>query len=680
MEVRVPGDKSLTHRALILAALATGQSRLRGLLWGADPLATWRALRELGVAMEPLPRDGGELRVRGLGLRGLREPAAVLDCRNSGTTARLLLGVLSGQRLRATLTGDDSLRRRPMGRVTVPLGRMGARFWELGAPGCLPMEVEGGVLRPLDHISPVASAQVKSAVLLAGLVGGVPVSVVEPGRSRDHTERLLAGLGVAVRWREGEGGWRVELADPPEALPPLDFTVPGDFSSAAYFLVLGLLLGEGRGLRVGGVGLNPTRTGLLEVLGRMGARLEIEVAEGGGGRGEPVGAVVAPGATLRGTEVAGHEVPRLVDEIPVLAVAAARAEGVTRITGAGELRVKESDRLAALAQNLRAVGVRAEELEDGLEIQGTDRPLEGVVRAFGDHRIAMAFAVLAALPGNRIRIADPEVVDVSFPGFWELLGAVASCAEGESAGGASAGAAAKRTERRGGGPMPARGPIVTIDGPAGSGKSTTARAVARRLGFRHLDSGALYRALTFALLDAGIAPERWADLSAEELDRFEIGLKPRDGDYAVVLGSRVLDAELRSPEVTGHVSQLSQLPAVRAWLLSQQREAGAGGRLVADGRDMGTVVFPHADVKIYLTASLEERARRRLRERGVSDPGETELRDEMERIRERDERDRGRALSPLRQPEDAVVIDTTDLSFDTQVDLIVERVQGLTLR
>lgn len=702
MELRLPGDKSLTHRALLLAALAEGESRLRGLLAGADPLATRDAVEALGVPVGPIPRDGGEVRVPGVGLRGLREPTEVLDGRNSGTTVRLLLGVLAGQRLVAQLTGDETLRRRPMRRVTVPLGAMGARFRELGAPGCLPIEVQGSRLRPLAHVSPVASAQVKGAILLAGLVGGVPVSVVEPGQSRDHTERLFGGLGLPVGWGQEKEGWRVWLAEPPATVPPLDLSVPGDFSSAAFFLVLGLVSGPGAAVRVVDVGLNPTRTGLLAVLARMGARFEVERASEDQ-CGEPVGSVVAYGSGLRGADVGAFEIPRLIDEIPILAVAAARADGVTRITGAGELRVKESDRIAALATNLRAVGVRADELPDGLEIEGTDRPLVGGVRTYGDHRIAMAFGVLGALPGNRIEIRDPAVVDVSFPGFWEILRSLSPGRERGARGGAATRDAARPTasghaggagphkgravdEGDAAAPRPAsrhaaprgRGPIVTIDGPAGSGKSTTARAVARRLGFRHLDSGALYRALTFALLDAGIAPDRWPQLTPADLDPFRIVLRPGDDGFAVVLDSRVLDAELRSPQVTDRVSELSQLPVVRTWLLAHQRAAGALGWLVADGRDMGTVVFPDADLKVFLTASLEERARRRLRERGITEPGTTQLKAEMRRLEARDERDQRRTLSPLRSPEGAVFVDTTQLSFDAQVEAIVRRAQDLT--
>ncbi|MCJ7626955.1 MAG: 3-phosphoshikimate 1-carboxyvinyltransferase, partial [Longimicrobiales bacterium] len=264
------------------------------------------------------------------------------------------------------------------------------------------------------------SAQLKSALLLAGLVGGVEVQLVEPGRSRDHTERVLAALGVSLDSGPRERGWGVVLSKPPSALPPLDLDIPGDFSSAAFFLFLGLLRGGKEPLVVRGVGLNPTRAGLLAVLSRMNARIEVEAAATVGG-GEPSGDLVVYPSELAGCRVEGDEIPGLIDEVPILAVGAARARGLTRITGARELRVKETDRIQAMVDNLRGLGVAAEELEDGMEIEGTDRLLRGRIQSYGDHRIAMAFAILGALPGNEITIDGGEVASVSFPGFWELL-------------------------------------------------------------------------------------------------------------------------------------------------------------------------------------------------------------------------------------------------------------------
>lgn len=420
-DVTVPGDKSITHRALMLAAAAEGESRLRGLLPGADCRSTAAVLCALGCDVPPPPGDGGELVVRGRGLDGWRAPGQVLDCGNSGTTARLMMGLLASRPFAAALTGDESLRGRPMRRITGPLREMGATFRELGEPDRLPIEVRGGALREIAHASPKASAQVKSALLLAGLGGSVAVTVTEPILSRDHTERMLRALGEPVATEAAGGGVRTRLVPTGRALPPLELDVPGDPSSAAFLVALALLADAGE-LRIRGVGVNPTRTGFFRLVERMGAQVGYENARVEGG--EPVADLVVAPARLRGIEVAPHEVPDAIDEIPLLAVLAARAEGETRITGAGELRVKETDRLAAMAGNLRALGVDAEELEDGLVVRGTDRPLAGRVRAFHDHRIAMAFGVLGALPGNAIRIDDPAVVEVSYPGFWEVLARV----------------------------------------------------------------------------------------------------------------------------------------------------------------------------------------------------------------------------------------------------------------
>ncbi len=418
--IQVPGDKSVTQRALIFASLASGESRLRGLLPGEDPQATAGALRALGVDIPPFGEDGGEVRIQGVGLRGLQAPSDVLDLENSGTGARLMLGVLAGQAMTVTVTGDASLRSRPMRRVTAPLSKMGAIFREMGEPDRLPLELTGGSLVSLDYDSPVASAQVKSALLLAGLVGGVSVVLSEPHRSRDHTERMLGMCGVGVDSHQEGDVWRIELRDPPERIAPLDLEVPGDFSSATFLLALAILGGVEGGLEIDRVGMNPTRRGLLQVLGRMGANVGADPFEEEDGK-EPLSSLRGLPSKLVGTNVGADEVPGMIDEFPVLAILAARAEGVTRITGAGELRLKESDRIQVLAENLRAVGVRAEELSDGLEIEGGDHPLAGRVSSHHDHRIAMAFGVLGALPGNHIEIDGADVADVSFPGFEDLL-------------------------------------------------------------------------------------------------------------------------------------------------------------------------------------------------------------------------------------------------------------------
>lgn len=422
MTIRVPGDKSITQRALILGGLAEGESRIRGTLRGADPLATGRALGALGVEIVGLERGAdNEVRIRGRGLRAWRQPSGALDLCNSGTGVRLLAGALAAQPLAAVLKGDASLSVRPMRRIAEPLTRMSATVDYLEREGHLPMRVTGGALTPLRHESAVASAQVKSAVLLAGVGAGVAVEVREPRRSRDHSERMLEAMGVEVVEDEVAGSWSVRIPVPPPRLAPLDMEVPGDFSSAAFFLAWAVLSGSGTPLTVRGVGLSRTRTGLLAVLERMGARFAVVPREDTGG--ECVGDLRMGARTnrLKAVEVGADEIPGMIDEVPVLAVLAARAGGVTRITGAAELRVKESDRLAALATNLRRIGAAVEELPDGLEIEGTGRPLSGLIESFHDHRIAMAFGVLGATPGCDLRVDDPTVADVSFPGFWGLL-------------------------------------------------------------------------------------------------------------------------------------------------------------------------------------------------------------------------------------------------------------------
>lgn len=401
--VRVPGDKSISHRALILAALAPGTSRIEHILESADVQSTAGALRAMGSRIPPLsPR----IHVEGTALTSPREP---LDCGNSGTTTRLLAGVVAGSRIAATFVGDASLSRRPMRRVAEPLRAMGARV-ELAAHGGLPMRVEGARLTGVDYESSVASAQIKSAVLLAAVVAGVRASVREPHRSRDHTERMLAARGVDVR----QENTTVAVA-PAQHLRPADVSVPADPSSAAFLVALALLADAGE-LRLADVCLNDTRVGFLRVLRRMGG--EIEIIDRREEGGEPIGTIVARPSRLRGTEIADDEVPSLIDELPLFACVATRAEGESVVRGAAELRVKESDRIAAIVRNLAQLGASAEELEDGFRVRGGRGALNGVAATHGDHRIAMSFGVLGAIPGNQIAVDDPACVAVSFPDFW----------------------------------------------------------------------------------------------------------------------------------------------------------------------------------------------------------------------------------------------------------------------
>jgi 3-phosphoshikimate 1-carboxyvinyltransferase len=409
--IRIPGDKSLSHRALLFAAMAKGTSHVGGMLTSLDARSSARVLRQLGVAVSPLSAQ----RVVTISGRGrLRKPEGVLNCGNSGTTTRLLLGLLAAHPFRASLTGDQSLRRRPMRRVTVPLTQMGATVTEQNAQGTLPLAIRGGKLRPLRYEMPVSSAQIKGSLLLAGLAGGVEVSLREPhGRSRDHTERLLRSFGYRV---DEDDGW-IQFY-PTGTVTSFDMQIPGDPSSAA-FPVGAAVLAEGGELRITGVCVNPTRIGFLSVLQRMGARVELDNLEVA--FDEPVADLVAHPARLRATDVLAAEIPGLIDEIPMLAALATRAEGTTIFREVGELRVKESDRLGLIAQNIRAVGGRAEVVGDDLHVTGHAAPPRGRVVTEADHRLAMAFAVLGSVPGAAIRVDNMACAAVSFPGFPQML-------------------------------------------------------------------------------------------------------------------------------------------------------------------------------------------------------------------------------------------------------------------
>lgn len=412
--IRVPGDKSISHRALILASLADGESRIRGILESDDVHSTAEVLRALGAAVPPL---SNEMRVKGSGLRGLRQPRLTLDCGNSGTTTRLIAGVVAAHPFSARFEGDASLSRRPMKRIAEPLTYMGAQFDFEHGDG-LPMTVHGVDLRSIDWDTAASSAQVKSAILLAGLASAVEVRVMERARSRDHTERMLRTMGADV---ENDGN--LVCLRPTHRLSPIEIEIPADPSSAAFFAALGALASEGE-LVLRDVCLNPTRTGFLDAMIRMGAQVERTAVVTSGG--EEVGTLVVRPAKLKGIRITQTEVPALIDELPLLACVAAGAGVELEITGAAELRVKESDRISVVVENLRAVGAQAEELPDGLRVPVSRRPLSGTIDPRGDHRIAMAFGILSAASGNRITVMNPECVAVSYPGFWEDLRRVAA--------------------------------------------------------------------------------------------------------------------------------------------------------------------------------------------------------------------------------------------------------------
>jgi 3-phosphoshikimate 1-carboxyvinyltransferase len=413
VRLTVPGDKSISHRVLLLGALAEGVTTIHGLLRGEDVLHTAEALAGMGVPIGGGLQTEGPVRVTGVGRQGLRPPCCPLDLGNSGTGMRLLLGVLAGQNFTATLAGDASLSRRPMGRVAEPLEMMGAFVDCTGETCTPPVTVHGGGLGGIHYHSPVASAQVKSAILLAGLNATGETAVTEPARSRDHTERMLHAFGAQVEVE----GLTVRLQGEP-TLRGQEITVPGDFSSAAFFLVAGCLL-PGTAVTVDNVLLNPTRTGLLEALGRMGAEFKItnvtRVA------GEPVGRITAASSRLRGAEIDGDLIPALIDEVPLLALVATQAQGETVLRDAAELRVKESDRLATTAAALTACGACVETTPDGLIITGPTPLHAAEIDSAGDHRIAMMAAIAALLAEGQTVIHGAEMIGTSFPGFAERL-------------------------------------------------------------------------------------------------------------------------------------------------------------------------------------------------------------------------------------------------------------------
>ncbi|BFL40433.1 3-phosphoshikimate 1-carboxyvinyltransferase [Agathobaculum sp. NSJ-28] len=407
-EITVPGDKSISHRAVMLGALANGTTHITGFLMGEDCLSTIDCFRKMGVEIEI---TDSEVIVEGVGLHGLCAPEETLYTGNSGTTTRLLCGILAGQPFTATLNGDASIQKRPMGRVIKPLREMGASIEGKNDNYC-PLTLYPSELYGIEYRLPVASAQLKSAILLAGLYAEGQTTVIEPAPSRDHTERMFRALGVEVETH----GSTITL-EPPEDLYAVDIRVPGDISSAAFFLVAGAIV-EGSELTIRNVGVNPTRTGILDVLHEMGADISISNFHDDA---EPVCDLTVKHSMLRGVEIGGSIIPRLIDELPVIAVAAAYAEGETVIRDAQELKVKESNRIAAMVTELKKAGVDAEETDDGMIIRGGKRPHGAAFETYKDHRIAMSLAVLALAARSACRIDEPEVVAISYPDFFHTL-------------------------------------------------------------------------------------------------------------------------------------------------------------------------------------------------------------------------------------------------------------------
>ncbi len=406
--IRVPGDKSISHRALMLGALASGRTTVRGFLAGEDCLATMAALQSLGVHIKT--DDNGTVNIDGVGMHGLRPASSALDMGNSGTGLRLMAGLLAGQNFSSELTGDDSLLSRPMERIAGPLRQMGASIET--TDGKAPLHIGGGHLNAIEYVSPVASAQVKSAVLLAALYADGTTTVTEPGITRDHTERMLRTFGVKV----ASGELSAALKGP-ASLRASDVQVPGDLSSAAFALGAGCLSQSGE-VVIENVGINPTRTGVLDILRLMGA--EIEIRDQGTLGDEPVATLVARPSHLRGVVIPPELIPLAIDEMPLIFALAACAEGDTLISGADELRHKESDRIALMVEGLQALEINVEELSDGARISG-GQPAGGTIESADDHRIAMAFSVLASCASDTVVVRDTENIATSFPDFVSLM-------------------------------------------------------------------------------------------------------------------------------------------------------------------------------------------------------------------------------------------------------------------
>ncbi len=408
--IKIPGDKSISHRAVMFGSIAGGVTRVSNFLESGDCLSTISCFKAMGVAIE---RKGSNVKIKGAGFFGLKAPRRVLDAGNSGTTARLMLGILAGQAFSSKITGDASLRGRPMKRVTGPLRQMGAKITGRDGGNFAPLTVTGGKLSPINYRSKVASAQVKSCLLLAGLFAKGKTTVSEPQKSRDHTERMLVKFGVKLSVK----GNKVSLRGG-QRLKGTSIEVPGDISSAAFFLVAGSIV-PGSKLTLQNVGTNPTRTGVLEVLKRMGAKIRLTNLRGG--KAEPSADITVEYAPLKGVTVGGSIIPRLIDEIPALAAAASAAKGKTIFRNIGELRVKESDRIKTVCSELAKFGVKTKELPDGMIIYGGAGLKAARTESYGDHRIAMMAAVLGQAVSGKTIISDTACIGTSFPGFFGLL-------------------------------------------------------------------------------------------------------------------------------------------------------------------------------------------------------------------------------------------------------------------
>jgi 3-phosphoshikimate 1-carboxyvinyltransferase len=769
--VTVPGDRSISHRAVLVAALSNGPCVIEGFLPVEDTLATVKACQALGVRID-LPREDDEdepkvtgkskkeappalqhIRIVVHGRKGLfTEPTEPVDCGGSGSTLRLISGLLVAQPFRSELHVNDSLGRRPHRRTLEPLLAMGADISATGDNSCPPFVINGRALEPVHYTLPISSAQNKSAMLFAGLLARGKTTVVEPVQSRDHTERMLNYFRVKLLREPSDDGRGLSISIYGGQVPESqDIRIPGDVSSAAPWIVAAAAQ-PGSELHVVNVGLNPTRTGFLRVLTRMGAHIS-EVIENSD-MGEPRGRIVIRGTELRGTVIEGSEIDAVIDELPCLALAGALARGKTTIKDAHELRVKDTDRIAAMSNNLRAMGVTVRELYDGMEIEGGAALKGARITSFGDHRIALAFAVAGLFAEGETIVDTAECVDKVYPGFAaELkrfqsrgisedivvpvisalprkddkkrrgLFSLPSFGSKKKAAAAAAAAAAAIPDTThddrtawndalgpnfstGAAPAPMAsstplfsegrdeveapvddaafgsylktgvasdldrlvvtaqdlsptGTVIAIDGPAASGKSSVAKRIAEALGFVHVNSGAMYRAVTWAALSTGTSPGDHEAVAAL-LPRLDLDCGIADGRSTLTVNGVDPTAYLSHEAVNGAVSAISQVAEVRDRLVALQRDYALVANVVMEGRDIGSVVFPDTRFKYYIDARPDVRAQRRAAQ-GLTDE-----------VTARDAQDSQRAVSPLMVPDGATLIDSSDLTLDQVVDAVID--------
>lgn len=656
----VAGDKSISHRALMLGSQVLGTTKIYGLLEGEDVLSTAAALRSLGVKIE---KNAEFWSVTGVGVGGLSESTEVLDMGNSGTSTRLLMGLVTPYNFTSFFTGDASLRGRPMARVITPLEQIGAKI-HARSGGKLPLALVGTQNPlPISYRLPVASAQVKSAVLLAGLNTAGITTVIEKEPTRDHTENMLEFFGFSLK-RQGldDGSIAISVSgQPQQKLQNYEIEVPADPSSAAFLVVAALICPDSE-LTIKNVCVNPLRIGLFTTLKEMGA--DINFTNQRKVAGEPVADLLVKTSKLRGVTVPADRAPSMIDEYPILSVAAAFAEGESVMRGLSELRVKESDRLSAIIAALTACGVEARADGDDLYIKGLNGKVKAgcEVKTNYDHRIAMSFLVLGMASEQPVTVDDAAAIATSFPNFVSLcngLGAKISSPPAPISAPISAPVSS----------LNAQPVVIAIDGPAASGKGTLARRLAEHFNLDYLDTGSLYRAVGMKLVYAGKVPENRADaLEAAQTINTEDLANPR----------------LRQERIGKAASVVSAFPEVREALLEFQRDFAknppiTGRGAVLDGRDIGTVVCPDADFKFFITATMFARAKRRHRElegEGIQVVFESVLED----LRERDERDEKRAIAPMRPADDAFIIDTSKLDasevFNMAKEVVARKIVG----